>query len=189
MKNLDKSKLGNLTEKQKEIIEKIRERSKGIVDKEFLKISFRCSRLKKDFVVSLKKKGDELYEIEKIFQEESLILSNQTSSFLLKEKEKPLKESKIEINKIKNWEDLECPHCKAKGIIKCSCNKLCCDGGMKEENSKHLYKCPWCECTAYVEGIFDTMEGEESKEKRFLRERGKELSDKREVSDLLLPRR
>lgn len=187
-KDLDKSKQSSdLSRKQKEIIEKIRKRSEAVVGEASFKVLFRCSKFKRDFALCLKKGKNELYKIEGVIHEGDLALSSQDLPFLIQAKEKLSKENEIEIDKIKNREELKCPYCGAENIIKCSCGKLGCNGGLIEKNEKPFYKCPWCADSNYVsEEFFYTVKGEKFKGGKFLEERKKELPGKGETNGRLL---
>ena len=178
-KGLDKKNIGQgLSHKQKEIIEGIKKRGRTIVIKKPFEIYFRCSKTSRDFIVFLEKRDNAGYVVTNVSKaqgEHRLSgIGNKAESFNVNN----AKKEEIGMDMIENIEDIVCPYCGSRTIVKCGCGSLGCGGSLINDDKGSLYRCPWCGGSGYIMGTFDKIKGNVNRERLFLKGKERDLLQK-----------
>jgi len=125
---------------------------------ETLELHFRCSALRKSYMVLLERKPPS--QIYRVIEIRVLNVTSHSGS----ESTPPTKGLNVNVDQI-DHHDIRCPHCNGGKwwFIKCgSCGELSCSGGVKESGGKYLHVCPWCESQGYITSNAVTLSGKSS---------------------------
>jgi hypothetical protein len=136
------------------------EHQKKELSEPFLKVDFRCGRTKKDWAILLKK------DSESSFFDIVRIVTANASSPTKSGYPSTSTSATVDLGRIKNHGTIRCPYCSNGGWVKCGCGKLSCEGGVTERDGREWHVCPWCDEEGFIEGTFQTIDGEIEDKKR-----------------------
>lgn len=126
-----------------------------------LRLDFKCTRTKKDWAVLLTKdSGSSIFKVVRIIAPNATQSNSRAPSIS--------KQTVVDLDKIRNRGSIKCPHCGDGTWVKCGCGRLGCGGGRTERDGGSWYVCPWCGEGGFLEGTFETVDGEMEDKKRIM---------------------
>jgi hypothetical protein len=127
---------------------------------ESFKVDLRCSKTRQNWIILLKKNVDGNFEIERTLTTD---IRSQSEERLGRSSPKSVT---VGIDQIRNHSSARCPYCGDGGWVKCGCGKLSCQGGVTKRDGREWHVCPWCDKGGYIEGTFETIDGEMDDKRR-----------------------
>jgi len=103
----------------------------------------RCSKWMKDFYVMMERETpDERFRV-------SSILKARPSAIVTSSTHELDDDVSVDFGEV-DLRGLRCPYCGDGGIVKCSCDRLGCGGGIEGIDDRRFYICPWCGEGGYI---------------------------------------